>query len=51
MDPKKAQDAHNALRSAFDTCNLQALGQYARLLQRLNVREIKVFNCFLIPGA
>lgn len=58
MDPKQVpgrtqteQDAHNALRSQFDQHNLHALGQYARLLQRMHVRQIQIFSVFLIPGA
>jgi hypothetical protein len=54
MDPKdvkKVQDVQNKFRSQFDQHNLHALSQYARLLQRLHVRQIQIFSVFLIPGA
>jgi hypothetical protein len=54
MDPKKAaaaQQAHDALRAQFDQANLHALETYARLMQRLGMRRIRMYNLFMLPGA
>jgi hypothetical protein len=49
MDPKKQEEILRHIDAKVQALNIHALGVYARLLQRCQVRQLTIYREFFLP--